>query len=67
MTKIDACKYVLKIWIDPDRGPDAFNAGAVMLWLVMLGYPCTRAGVLKVARAYCDSETENKTLRARPF
>ena len=57
MSKIDACKYILRIWIDR---PDAFNASAVMLWLIMLGFPCTRQGGLKVARAYCDSETENR-------
>ena len=62
MTKIDAYRYVLRIWIDPDRGPDAFNASAIMFWLVLLGFPCNRAGVLKVARAYCDSETENRRL-----
>jgi hypothetical protein len=58
MSKIDAYRYILRIWLDR---PDAFNASAVMLWLVMLGFPCTRQGVLKVARAYCDSETENKS------
>jgi hypothetical protein len=65
MTKIDAYKYILQIWVDPDRGPDDFNGTLIMLWLVMLGFPCTRAGVLKVARAYCDSQSENRLLRAR--
>ncbi len=60
MSKIDAYKYILRIWTDPDRGPEDFNAAMIMLWLVMLGYPCTKGMVLKVARAYVDSETENR-------
>ena len=65
MSKIDAYRYILKIWVDPDRGPDDFNSSMIMLWLVMLGFPCTRQGVLKVARAYCDSQSENRLLRAK--
>jgi hypothetical protein len=65
MTKIDACRYILKVWLDPERGPDSWNATALMVYLVMLGFPCTRQGVLKVARAYCDSQSENRLLRAK--
>jgi hypothetical protein len=61
MSKIDANRYILSIWIDQKLGPDDFHAAELMLRLVMLGYPCTKSHVLSVARAYCDNETENKT------
>jgi hypothetical protein len=60
MKKVDAYKYILRIWTDSSLGPEDFNAEDLMLRLVMLGYPCTKGTVLKVARAYCDSETENR-------
>jgi hypothetical protein len=62
MSKIDAYRYILRIWTDSSLGPDDWNAADLMLRLVMLGYPCTKGTVLKVARAYCDSETENRGL-----
>ena len=61
MTKIEAAKYILKLWMDKDYGADNFHAQWVMFRLVCLGYPAKTAEILMVARAYCDSETENKT------
>ena len=62
MSKIEAARYILNVWIDRDRGADDFNAAALMVQLVMLGVPVSRADVLLVARAYCDSQSENRSI-----
>lgn len=62
MTKIEAAKYILTSWRD---GADSFSARYVMVKLVCLGFPARTADVLRVCRAYCDSETENKTYGRR--
>lgn len=62
MTQVEAAKYILKIWTDAAMGPDDFNAESIMVALVMLGVPVSRDDVLLVARAYCDSQSENREL-----
>lgn len=66
MQSVEAAKYILKLWTDPDLGPDDFHAAEIMLRLVMLGAPVSTSDVLLVARAYCDSETENRTMGCKP-
>lgn len=62
VTKTEAAAYILKLWTDETLGPNDFHAQEVMLRLVMLGVPVSTADVLLVARAYCDSQTENRCL-----
>lgn len=65
VTKTEAAAYILKLWTDDRLGPDDFHAADVMLRLIFLGCPVSRADVLLVARAYCDSQSENRMLRRR--
>lgn len=62
MTRLQAAAYILRVWCDERRGAEDFNAASLMIQLVMLGVPVSRADVLSVARAYCDSQTENARL-----
>lgn len=59
MTAQEVAKLVISRWL-ADQSP-----AAIMVRLICLGHPMTRADVLAIIRRYIDIATENSTYEAR--
>lgn len=59
MSDAEVYTYIVKQWVleaTVDR---------IMVSLVCLGRPMTKAAILTAILLYCDSQTENKTYKAK--
>ena len=59
MTAQEVAKLVISRWL-ADQAPSA-----IMVHLICLGHPMTRADILAIVRRYIDLSTENITYGAR--
>lgn len=57
MSRGEAVKLVMSKWLDPEC---YFNAHALLMQAICLGFPMRKAEVLEIVRRYCDQQTENR-------